>query len=225
VSVTGANAMFMTPLSNSEIEAYNANGGAQAQATDPKAAQERFLKLFVAQLNNQDPLNPLDNAQMTTQMAQINQVVGLQQVNETLKSLAMQFQTVGAIQGAQLVGRLVASDGNGLVVRDGVASGAFNLTAAADDVNVEILNAAGEVVGTLALGSRPAGLQRFDWPLGSVPQDQVASLRVTATQAGQTVTATPLALQQVQSVGWVDGALRLRTDGGTLAMDQVLAYL
>lgn len=217
--------MFMTPLSNSEIEAYNANGGAQAQATDPKAAQERFLKLFVAQLNNQDPLNPLDNAQMTTQMAQINQVVGLQQVNETLKSLAMQFQTVGAIQGAQLVGRLVASDGNGLVVRDGVASGAFNLTAAADDVNVEILNAAGEVVGTLALGSRPAGLQRFDWPLGSVPQDQVASLRVTATQAGQTVAATPLALQQVQSVGWVDGALRLRTDGGTLAMDQVLAYL
>ncbi|MFN4103249.1 MAG: flagellar hook assembly protein FlgD [Tepidimonas sp.] len=217
--------MFMTPLSNSEIDAYNARGGAQAESTDPKAAQERFLKLFVAQLNNQDPLNPLDNAQMTTQMAQINQVVGLQQVNETLKSLATQFGMVSSIQGAQLVGREVASEGNGLVVADGKARGAFNLAGAADRVSVEILGRAGEVLGTVDLGGRGAGLQTFEWPLGSVDPARVATLRVTATGGGQSVTATPLALHKVQSVGLVEGALRLRTDGGTLAYDQVLAFL
>jgi len=217
--------MFMTPISGSEIDAYNARGGAQADSTDPKAAQERFLKLFVAQLNNQDPLNPLDNAQMTTQMAQINQVVGLQQVNETLKSLSTQFGMVGSIQGAQLVGRQVVSEGNGLVVADGEARGAFNLAAAADAVRVEILDTAGEVLGTADLGRRGAGLQTFDWPLGAVDPARVASLRVTATGAGQAVAATPLALHQVQSVGLVDGSLRLRTDGGTLAYDQVLAFL
>lgn len=217
--------MFMTPLSGSEIDAYNARGGSQADATDPKAAQERFLKLFVAQLNNQDPLNPLDNAQMTTQMAQINQVVGLQQVNETLKSLAAQFGMVGGIQGAQLVGREVVSEGNGLVVADGRARGAFNLAGAADRVSVEILGSAGEVLGTAELGQQGAGLQTFEWPLGAVDPARVAKLRVTATRGGQAVTATPLALHRVQSVGLVEGSLRLRTDGGTLAYDQVLAFL
>ena len=53
-----------------------------------QASQDRFLKLLVAQLNNQDPLNPMDNAQMTTQMAQINTVSGIQELNATLKGMA-----------------------------------------------------------------------------------------------------------------------------------------
>lgn len=55
----------------------------KANANDPAAAQDRFLKLLVAQLNNQDPMNPLDNAQMTSQIAQINTVTGIQQLNQT----------------------------------------------------------------------------------------------------------------------------------------------
>ncbi|TSE34794.1 flagellar hook assembly protein FlgD [Tepidimonas charontis] len=217
--------MFMTPLSASEIDAYNARGGAQADAADPKAAQERFLKLFVAQLNNQDPLNPLDNAQMTTQMAQINQVVGLQQVNETLKSLASQFNRVSTLQGAHLVGRDVASEGNGLVVDGTTARGAFSLSAAADAVTVEVLGPAGEVLGSVNLGARAAGLQTFDWAIGAgVDPARVHGIRVSATSGGQSVAAQPLALHRVQSVGLVEGDLRLRTDGGTLAYDQVLAF-
>lgn len=218
--------MFMTPLSNSEIDAYNARGGAQAESTDPKAAQERFLKLFVAQLNNQDPLNPLDNAQMTTQMAQINQVVGLQQVNETLKNLSAQFGWVGAMQGVQLVGRTVATEGNAVLVADGQARAAFNLAADAQSVTVEFLDANGAMVGTVNAGARSAGLQTLQWSLGDVDPARVATIRVSATGAGgQAVEATPLALQRVQSVGVVDGTVRLRTERGTLSQDRILAYL
>ncbi|MCX7693290.1 flagellar hook assembly protein FlgD [Tepidimonas taiwanensis] len=218
--------MFMTAISNSEIDAYNARGGAQADATDPKAAQERFLKLFVAQLNNQDPLNPLDNAQMTTQMAQINQVVGLQQVNETLKNLSAQFGWVGAMQGVQLVGRTVATEGNAVLVADGQARAAFNLAADAQSVTVEFLDANGAMVGTVNAGARSAGLQTLQWSLGDVDPARVATIRVSATGAGgQAVEATPLALQRVQSVGVVDGTVRLRTERGTLSQDRILAYL
>jgi flagellar basal-body rod modification protein FlgD len=56
-------------------------GTAGNTSNDPQAMQDRFLKLLVAQINNQDPLNPMDNAQMTTQMAQINTVSGIQQLN------------------------------------------------------------------------------------------------------------------------------------------------
>ena len=66
--------------------------------TDPAAAQDRFLKLLVAQLNNQDPMNPMDNAQMTSQMAQINTVTGIQQLNKTMESMAGQFTASSTVR-------------------------------------------------------------------------------------------------------------------------------
>ncbi len=218
--------MYMTPLSSSEIDAYNAQGGAQAESTDPKAAQDRFLKLFVAQLSNQDPMNPMDNAQMTTQMAQINTVTGIQQVNETLKGLAAQASALQSMQGASLVGRQVITQGNSLSVNDGTATGSFNLNEAADSVRVDVLGRAGELLGSVNLGARSAGMHNFDWALGNVDPAQVTSLQVTATSAGQSVAAIPLSRQRVESVGMVDGTLRMRTESGlTVSYDQVLAFL
>ncbi|MEG0141807.1 MAG: flagellar hook capping FlgD N-terminal domain-containing protein, partial [Comamonas sp.] len=63
-------------------------GNTKSSVTDPNEAQDRFLKLLVAQLNNQDPMNPMDNAQMTSQMAQINTVTGIQQLNQTMQSMS-----------------------------------------------------------------------------------------------------------------------------------------
>jgi flagellar basal-body rod modification protein FlgD len=218
--------MFMTALTNSQIDAYNASGGTTAANTDPQVAQERFLKLFVTQLNNQDPLNPMDNAEMTSQMAQINTVSGIQQLNATLSSMSTQFASLQTMQGTSLVGREVLASGNGLSINDGVASGSFNLSKAADTVNVSILGTSGEVLGTVNLGAKSAGLQSFDWSLGSVDPSKVAGIQVNATAAGQTVTSTPLLRQRVDSVGMVDGSLRLRTESGsTLTYDQVLAFM
>ena len=218
--------MFMTPLSNSQIDAYNARGGSQADATDPQAAQDRFLKLFIAQLNNQDPMNPLDNAQMTTQMAQINTVTGIQQVNQTLKSLADQFSMGQALQGTNLVGRQVIAQGNALAVNGGVAQGSFSLSQPADSVRVDILGTSGEVLGTVDLGARSAGMHNFSWALGTVDPARVGAMQVNATGGGQSIAAVPLARQTVESVAMVDGGLRMRTSGGmTLSYQQVLAFL
>jgi flagellar basal-body rod modification protein FlgD len=218
--------MFMTALNNSQIDAYNASGGAQAANTDPAAAQDRFLKLFVAQLNNQDPLNPLDNAEMTSQMAQINTVTGIQQVNETLKSMATQFGAMQNMQGASLVGRQVVSQGNQLSLDGDVLRGSFVMNGDADAVRVDLLGAAGEILGSADLGAKAAGMQNFAWSYGSVDPAAVAKIQVTATQGGQRVAATPLSRQRVESVGMVEGSLRLRTESGsTVGYDSVLAFM
>jgi flagellar basal-body rod modification protein FlgD len=218
--------MFMTALNNSQIEAYNASGGAQAANTDPAAAQDRFLKLFVAQLNNQDPLNPLDNAEMTSQMAQINTVTGIQQVNETLKSMATQFGAMQNMQGASLVGRQVVSQGNQLSLDGDVLRGSFVMGGDADAVRVDLLGAAGEILDSVDLGGKAAGMQSFEWAYGSMDPATVASMQVTATQGGQSVTVTPLSRQRVESVGMVEGSLRLRTESGsTVGYDSVLAFM
>jgi flagellar basal-body rod modification protein FlgD len=218
--------MFMSPISSSQIDAYNAKGGAQGEASDPQAAQDRFMKLFVAQLNNQDPLNPLDNAQMTSQMAQINTVTGIQQVNDTLKGLAAQFGKAQTIGGASLVGRQVIAQGNSLSIKDGVAQGSFNLNSPADSVRIDVMDAAGQVLGTVNTGAKTPGLHNFEWALAGVDPERVAGFQINATTGGQPVAATPLARQRVESVGMVEGGMRLRTEnGGTLGYEQILAFL
>ncbi|MGI9133999.1 MAG: flagellar hook assembly protein FlgD, partial [Rhodoferax sp.] len=86
--------------SASTIASLNAGNGSQNTAlSDANASQDRFLKLLVAQLNNQDPMNPMDNAQMTSQMAQINTVTGIQQLNETMNSMSSQYASIQMLKG------------------------------------------------------------------------------------------------------------------------------
>ena len=132
--------------------------------TTAKELNDRFLRLLIAQMNNQDPLNPLDNAQVTSQMAQINTVTGINGLNETVAKLIEQFARLESLQAAQLTGRSVLVQGNALALPDdGNAIGGIELALAADRVTVEIRDAAGQVVRELQLGRRDAGVSRFDW--------------------------------------------------------------
>jgi flagellar basal-body rod modification protein FlgD len=74
-----------------------ASGAKTASTTDAAATADRFLKLLVAQMQNQDPLNPMDNAQVTSQMAQINTVNGIERLNTTVQGLSGQFVQMQAL--------------------------------------------------------------------------------------------------------------------------------
>jgi len=195
-------------------------------ASDANASQDRFLKLLVAQLNNQDPMNPMDNAQMTSQMAQINTVTGIQQVNETLKSMAAQFTSLQVLQGASMVGHNVLVESNTLTRNAGVASGALDLDGKADAVKVEILSPGGQVLDTLNLGALGAGRHSFDWDASGYQGTGEPSFKVTATLGGQAVTNTALARDTVTSVGSDNGAMTVQLQGrAAVAYSSVKAIL
>lgn len=194
--------------------------------TDPAASQDRFLKLLVAQLNNQDPMNPMDNAQMTSQMAQINTVTGIQQLNQTMKDMATQFSSLQVLQGASIVGRHVLTDGNTLTLEGQAGKGGMDLSGSADAVKVEILSAGGQVVDTLSLGARDAGRVMFDWTAPANLDTANLTFRVTATQGAKQVPAAPLAQNKVISVGIDNGAMSLALQGQkTVAYANVRAIL
>lgn len=200
--------------------------GTSTTATDPTASQDRFLKLLVAQLNNQDPMNPMDNAQMTSQMAQINTVTGIQQVNETLKSMATQFNSMQVLQGSSMVGHDVMVESNTLTRSAGVASGAVNLAGKADAVKVEILSSGGQVLDTLNMGALDAGQHPFDWDASSYTGTGQPSFRVTATLAGTAVDTTSLARDTVVAVGSENGAMTVQLQGrSAVAYSNIKAIL
>jgi flagellar basal-body rod modification protein FlgD len=216
---------MITPLSSVSSTTATASPSAQA-ATDANASQDRFLKLLVAQLNNQDPMNPMDNAQMTSQMAQINTVTGIQQVNATLKSMAEQFAGMQVLQGSSMVGQNVLIEGNTLSRSNGVASGAIDLGGQADNVKVEILSPGGQVLDTLNLGAKSTGRHTFDWDASAYTGTGEPSYRVTATQGGNAISTTALVRDMVTSVSSENGVMTVQLQGrGAVAYSNVKAIL
>ena len=176
---------------------------AAAAAEDTTVTADRFLKLLVAQMRNQDPLSPMDNAQVTSQMAQINTVTGIDKLNATVQGLSSQFMQLQAVQGALLVGHDVIVAGNKLSIDEtaAIGQGGFELANAADAVKVEVLSPSGAVVQTLNLGAAGAGVHSFDWPSGAATAASGLTFRVSATTGGVATTVTPLMRDRVDAVG------------------------
>jgi flagellar basal-body rod modification protein FlgD len=201
-------------------------GGSTTSVTRNEAGSaDRFLKLLVAQMQSQDPLNPMDNAQITSQMAQINTVNGITQLNGAVEGLSRQFVQMQTLQGAALVGHDVTLKGDHLAVAQGSGVGGFELSAAADRVKVEILSPAGHVVDTLDLGALGTGGHGFSWPARDVPDDAPYSFRVVATAGPIAVPVTPLMRDRVEAVSTVADRLVLETrHNGSVAYGDVMAF-
>ena len=187
--------------------------GLPSSATQTKNAaetQDRFLKLLVAQMQHQDPLNPMDNAQVTSQMAQIQQVTSLATVDASIKGLGTQFSQMQALQSVNLVGRDVLIEGNRLDVQDGVGRGSFALDGPASKVQLEVLTPAGNVIDTVQLGAQGTGLQNFTWPADKAPVGTELKFRITATQGTSSVASSLFARDRVDAVSNAGGTLHLQ---------------
>jgi flagellar basal-body rod modification protein FlgD len=214
------------PLSNvAGIGADAARARTNTTNSSEAATEDRFLKLLVAQMQNQDPLNPLDNAQVTSQMAQINTVSGLDKLNSTVQGLNAQFVQLQALQGAALVGREVSVSGDRMQVRGGQAEAGFELAAPADKVKVEVLSSAGIVLDTLHLGAQAAGRHQFEWAAKNQPDGSSLRFRVTATSSSAAVAANPLMRDVVEAVSSTGQglSLQLRASGST-AYDAIKSF-
>lgn len=215
---------MFTPIDTSSLDAgASTTSNVTQKNTDPNAMQDRFLKLLVAQLQNQDPMNPMDNAQMTTQMAQINTVTGLQQLNQTVQSLAQQFAGMQQLAGVSLIGRAVLTEGDSLTVVNGQGQGLFNLDQTAADVKVEIVTAGGSVVDTVPLGTLESGRHGFAWDASKYDGDASAlRFRVVAANGKEAVDAKPLTAQAVIATGTGEKGLMLTLgDGSTVAYSDI----
>ncbi|MFN9709291.1 MAG: flagellar hook assembly protein FlgD [Burkholderiales bacterium] len=200
--VTSTSAIY-SPLPGVSGQTIPASTAAQGTTDAATASADRFLKLLVAQMKNQDPLNPMDNAQVTSQMAQINTVNGIEKVNTTLQGLSGQFMQLQVMQGAALVGQDVVVPGNRLAVQSGTGRGGFELQAPASQVRVEISSADGALLETLNLGPRPAGLHNFEWDTKALAEGvDPAGLRfkVISSAGGISKEAQALMRDRVNSV-------------------------
>jgi flagellar basal-body rod modification protein FlgD len=193
--------------------------GTSTAKTTKSVAQEsedRFLKLLVTQMKNQDPLNPLDNAQVTSQMAQLSTVSGIEKLNAALQAMSSSFASSQSLQAAGMIGRSVLAPGSSLTLQDGFAAGGFELASSADKAVVSVKDAAGNVLHSMDLGAQKAGNVMFQWDGLTDGGTQAANgsytFEVSAVQGGNKVDTTLLALGRVGSVSLGASGVTLNTD-------------
>ncbi len=213
----------------SALSAGSGEGGA-ASTTSSEEVQNRFLKLLVTQLQNQDPLNPLDNAAVTTQVSQISTVTGIEKLNTTLEALLGSYQDAQAMQGAALMGRNVLTAGSRLSLAAGQAVAGVQLAEAADQVRLTIVDGAGTVVQSQNLGAREAGSFTFSWDGRNDAGLPVApgnySFQVNALRGANKVAAEPLQLGTVSALVRTAKGFELEVSGaGRVRFDQVQQIL
>lgn len=211
-------------------------------ATDSVDADtNKFMTLLVTQLKNQDPLNPLDNAQITSQLAQLSTVTGVNKLNTTLESLKASYQSSEAITATNLIGHGVLVEGNYANLTGSKAILGVQLATPADNVQVIITDPkTGKDVQSIDLGPQQAGTVPLAWD--GVPDptkldsagkpvtlaDGSYTFRVVATRGGQPLTdAKALAFDSVASVttGGADGVKLNLPVKGQVAMADIKQVL
>ena len=178
--------------------------GTSELVSTSEEVQNRFLKLLVTQLKNQDPLNPLDNAAVTTQISQINTVTGIERLNATLETLLSTYNDGQAVQAAALIGKSVLVAGSGLVLAGGQASAGVSLAEPADNVTLTILGAGGNVLQSQHLGAREAGSFAFTWDgqtaAGTAAPAGSYAFTVNAVRGSEPVSAEALQIGTVSAL-------------------------
>jgi flagellar basal-body rod modification protein FlgD len=239
VNTTGASASTI----NSLMATMNARpaGSSGASGTDSVSADtDKFMTLLVAQLQNQDPLNPMDNAQVTSQLAQLQTVTGINNLNDTLNTLKSSYQSSESLQATSLIGHGVLVEGNSVTLAGGKSVLGVELGADADNVQIAISDKTGKLVDTVDLGAQKAGTLPLVW--NGVPDaskldstgkpvtlaDGNYTFTVTATAAGQALgNAKGLAYDSVGSVttGGADGVKLNLAGKGAVALTDIKQVL
>lgn len=201
------------------------NGSSSTKST-AQAAQDRFMTLLVTQMKNQDPLNPLDNAQVTSQLAQLSTVTGIDKLNETVTAMSSNFQSSQGLQAANMIGHGVVVPGNKVELKDGKSVFGFDLPQSADAVKVQIKDAAGSVVRTLTSNNMSAGMNSMTWDgkndAGSLLGNGNYEFVVDASAGEKKLTTTSLSFGMVSSVSFgKQGAQLSVSNVGDVAMADI----
>jgi len=204
----------MTVMSVSEVYSQ-ASTKTSATEDNNVLGKDDFLTLLVAQLQNQDPLNPSDSTEFTAQLAQFSSLEQLQNVNDTLANFEVYQSTLNNIQSSGFIGKTITATGNLFSLNDGVAEPIrFELANEADSVYIQIYDRYGNFVNDIQVGAMAAGEQEATWDgrdtNGADVPDGSYTFTIMAMNAdGSVIGSTSYTTGTVTGIDYKSGATKL----------------
>lgn len=193
---------------------------AERTNNDEELGKTAFLELMIAQIQNQDPLEPAKNEAFIAQLAQFSSLEGIQNLNESMDGLVGSMRAGLTMDAAALVGRnVLAPTSQTLLNGNGGISGTINVDEATANLKLEVTDVNGIVVKRFEMGAQPAEEMRFDWNGISDAGTPTAQglYRISAyTEIDGARSPFEISLpQQVVSVSIKNGGLIANLAGGT----------
>ncbi|WP_028292585.1 flagellar hook assembly protein FlgD [Oceanobacter kriegii] len=154
-----------TTTSSSVLDQYKASTDSGTGTSDNELGQDAFLELMVAQLNNQNPLDPMDNQAFVAQLAQFSTVEGIDNLNTTVETISSEFSSFSALQASSMVGQSVIVDGNtsGVLRDGGTLSGYTELEESATDLSLAVYDSSGQLLEQYDIGTHASGALSVEW--------------------------------------------------------------
>lgn len=186
---------------------------------DSNLDQDSFLRLMTTQLKFQDPFDPLDNQAMVAQLAQFSSVAGISEMNQSLTDIASMLGNNRLSDAKEWIGHSLLVAGNFAVAnKDGEYAGEFELNQPTENLSIDLLNDAGEIVMFAELGSQEAGPIQFNFDSKNAagePQD-MGRLRVRVNGGSTTGLATWVPVASVQTSDGIDPPILVTPIGNVL---------
>ena len=172
-------------------EQINQANQARSTAVDSQSEDSQmFMKLLIAQLQNQDPTSPADPADFMQQISTLSNVESIQNLSNTIENMSSSLlSSQAALQASSMVGQraFVNTDIAQLYQEEGYVDGLVSLETSASDVRISIYDASGNVIDRVSMGAQPPGDHNFVWQAGEgVPAGNYRIVAEAATGADGT---------------------------------------
>jgi flagellar basal-body rod modification protein FlgD len=187
--------------------------------------------MLTVQLQNQDPMNPMDNAAMTSQLAALNQVDGINKLNTSVSALVAQMQSANFMNLSSTVGKTALAQGSQVYFSGSAVSMAAKLDAPAASLKAVIRDSDSQIVNQFDFGPTPSGMTDFIWDGGNDSGMHVASgvytLELIATdEQGKTTTPTAYVGSLVASIGQEGSDMKVGlSDGRNILTTDIVKWL
>ncbi|MCP4748698.1 MAG: flagellar hook assembly protein FlgD [Desulfobacteraceae bacterium] len=213
------------------LDSVASRGGQTLASEKNTLGKNDFLNLMVAQLQAQDPLNPMDGTAYTAQLAQFSSLEQLQNLNTTLQGVGTSQEILTNSQAVNFIGKDITAVGNQFSVNDQESDPLqINLSANAAAVYIKIYDANGNFIRDIETGSMPEGQNTYQWDatdyLGGQAPDGKYTYEVSAIgDGGQFVEVTSFTQGTVTGVNFKNAIAYLLTENQEIPMGNVVQVL
>ncbi|OQW62829.1 MAG: hypothetical protein A4S17_07795 [Proteobacteria bacterium HN_bin10] len=206
------------------------NSGEPSARTRLSDNYDTFLVLLTAQLQNQDPLAPMDSTQFTQQLVQFSQVEQQIRTNEELEGLAQQYQAAAAGAALSYLGKDAIIEADETYLAGGQANWAYRLPENASSMTIKVKDMSGRVVYETTTAPNTGGEHLFSWngvkSDGSTASDGVYQISIEATGAdGERIAPTISVRETIMGVDFTGDSPVVITPSGTRALGSIRSVL
>ena len=210
------------------VDASNSNTSQVTASKDSALGKDDFMNLLVVQLQNQDPLNPMDSAAFTSQLAEFSSLEQLSNVNENLENLKMYQSSINNAQAVSFIGKNIDALGNSIQLEGSeIEEIHFELSANSSSTVINIYDGAGSLVKYIENGPLGEGKQSVEWDGtdngGYTLPEGIYKFEVMAVDAnGDKVQTATYISDRVTGVTFKNGVTYLLAGGTTIPLGDVI---